>query len=478
MSLNDLYYLLPLLVLVGAAAILMLTIAIGRNHKVIFGITIAAHLVALGTLLPLRDSSYTLAPFFILDGWAVLNLGLILLTSLFVTLVSYAYFEQREERREEYYILLLLATLGSATLVLSQHFMALFLGLEVLSVSLYALIAYLRTREQSDEAGIKYLILAAISSAFLLFGMALVYASTGTMAFPALADYLAPARELPVLLLTGFGLMVVGIGFKLGVVPFHMWAPDVYEGAPAPVTAFIATVSKGGMVALLIRFFIQLQAYRYESLVLIFTIIAIASMLAGNLLALRQKNIKRLLAYSSIAHLGYILVAFLAGNRLGVEAVSFYLVAYFITTLGAFGVVALLSDTERDADRLEDYRGLLWRRPATAAVFTAMLLSLAGIPLTAGFVGKFYIIASGVNTQLWLLVLMLVLNSVIGLFYYIRVIAVMFAPAEAEDQPTSRKVLHPALSFASGATMAVLALLLVWIGIYPTSLVHLIQGLL
>jgi NADH-quinone oxidoreductase subunit N len=477
MYLNDLYYLLPLLVLVGAAILTMLTVAVRRNHKVIFGITIVAHLAALVALLEIRDSSYTLSPFFIIDGWSVFNLGLILLTSLFVTLVSYAYFEQREERREEYYILLLLATLGSAVLVISQHFMALFLGLEVLSVALYALIAYLRTREHSDEAGIKYLILAAMSSAFLLFGMALVYASTGTMTFLGIADYLGPARELSPLLLSGFGLMVVGMGFKLGVVPFHMWAPDVYEGAPAPVTAFIATVSKGGMVALLIRFFTQVQGYRYEQLVLVFTIIAIASMVAGNLLALRQKNIKRLLAYSSIAHLGYILVAFLAGSRLGVEAVSFYLVAYFITSLGAFGVVALLSDTERDADRLKDYRGLLWRRPATAAVFTAMLLSLAGIPLTAGFVGKFYIIASGVNTQLWLLVFMLVGNSVIGLFYYIRVIAVMFAQPETGHQ-NPRKVLHPALSFASGATMAVLALLLVWIGVYPTTLVHLIRGLL
>ena len=477
MSLNDLYYLLPLLVLVAAAILTMLAIAVGRNHKVIFGITLAAHVVALAALLQIRDSQYTLAPFFVVDGWSVFNLGLILLTSLFVTLMSYAYFEQREERREEYYILLLLATLGSAVLVISQHFMALFLGLEVLSVALYALIAYLRTREHSDEAGIKYLILAAMSSAFLLFGMALVYASTGTMTFPGIADYLRSVPQSPVLLLTGFGLMVVGIGFKLGVVPFHMWAPDVYEGAPAPVTAFIATISKGGMMALLIRFFTQVEGYRYGQLVLAFTVIAIASMLAGNLLALRQKNIKRLLAYSSIAHLGYILVAFLAGSRLGVEAVSFYLVAYFITSLGAFGVVALLSDTKRDADRLRDYRGLFWRRPGTAAIFTAMLLSLAGIPLTAGFVGKFYIIASGVNTQLWLLVFMLVLNSVIGLFYYIRIIAVMFAqPAPGQQQV--RKVLHPALSFASGGAMAALALLLVWIGVYPTSLVHLIRGLL
>ncbi|MDB5264258.1 MAG: NADH-quinone oxidoreductase subunit [Adhaeribacter sp.] len=476
MRLSDIYFLMPLLILVGASIVNMLVVAVKRNHKVIFGITIAAHLLAVFTLLQLRGSTYEIPPFFIMDGWAIFNLGLILLTSLFVTLVSYAYFEQREERKEEYYLLLVLATLGACVLVISQHFMALFLGLEILSVALYSLIAYLRTRERSDEAGIKYLILAAMSSAFLLFGMALIYAVTGTMAFSGLGTYLTTVQELPLLLLTGFGLMLVGIGFKLGIVPFHMWAPDVYEGAPAPVTAFIATVSKGGMMALLIRFFTQTDGYRYPSLILIFTIIAIASMLAGNLLALRQKNIKRLLAYSSIAHLGYILVAFLAGNRLGVEAVSFYLVAYFITSLGAFGVVALLSDTERDADQLEDYRGLFWRRPATAAIFTAMLLSLAGIPLTAGFVGKFYILASGVNTQQWLLVLMLVLNSVIGLYYYIKVIAAMFA--QTDTTPERRKVLHPALSFASGATMAMLALLLIWIGVYPSPLVFLIRRLL
>ena len=476
MRLSDIYFLMPLLILVGASIINMLVVAVKRNHKIIFGITIVAHLFAVLSLGQLRGSTYPIPPLFIMDGWSIFNLGLILLTSLFVTLLSYAYFEQREERKEEYYLLLLLATLGACVLVISQHFMALFLGLEILSVALYGLIAYLRTRELSDEAGIKYLILAAMSSAFLLFGMALIYAVTGTMAFTGLATYLRTVQELPLLLLTGFGLMVVGIGFKLGIVPFHMWAPDVYEGAPAPVTAFIATVSKGGMMGLLIRFFTQTDGYRYPTFILIFTVIAIASMLAGNLLALRQKNIKRLLAYSSIAHLGYILVAFLAGNRLGVEAVSFYLVAYFITSMGAFGVVALLSDTERDADELEDYRGLFWRRPATAAIFTAMLLSLAGIPLTAGFVGKFYILASGVNTHQWLLVIMLVLNSVIGLYYYIKVIAAMFAQTEAG--PERRKVLHPALSFASGATMAMLALLLIWIGVYPTPLVFLIRRLL
>ncbi|WP_207430619.1 NADH-quinone oxidoreductase subunit N [Sabulibacter ruber] len=476
MRLNDLLYLLPLLVLVAAAILTMLAVAVKRNHRVIFGITILAHLVALAVLLDLRGIQASLPPLLMVDGWGVFNMGLILWTSLGVTMMSYAYFEQREERKEEYYILLLLATLGACVLVISQHFMALFLGLEVLSVSLYALISYLRTREKSDEAGIKYLILAAMSSAFLLFGMALMYAVTGTMSFPEIGAYLRSTQEIPLLFLTGFGLTVVGIGFKLGVAPFHMWAPDVYEGAPAPVSAFIATVSKGGMVGLMVRFVTETGGYRNTSMLLIFTIIAAASMLAGNLLALRQKNIKRLLAYSSIAHLGYLLVAFLAGNQLGVEAVSFYLVAYFITTLGTFGVVALLSDNERDADQLEDYRGLFWLRPGTAAVFTAMLLSLAGIPLTAGFLGKFYLLASGVNTQQWVLVIMLVLNSVVGLYYYIRVIAVMFA--QPEQAPEARKVLHPAISFASGATMAALALLLLWIGVYPTTLVQLIRGLL
>lgn len=479
MTLTDFQHLLPLLILTFAVLVSMLVIAVGRNHKIMYVITAVSFLAAFSSLFELRDvGRYTIEPLLVVDGFGVFYIGMILLTALLISMLSYAYFEQREERKEEYYILLLLATIGACVLVVSKHFASLFLGLEILSVSLYALIAYLRTRERSDEAGIKYLILAAFSSAFLLFGMALVYASTGTMEFAGIATAIANFTELPLLLLTGFGMMIVGIGFKLSVVPFHMWAPDVYEGAPAPVTAFIATVSKGGVLGVLIRFFMEVDGFRYPTLVLIFTIVAIASMLAGNLLALLQRNVKRILAYSSIAHLGYLLVAFLAGNEMGVEAVTFYLVAYFITTVGAFGVVAMLSDTERDAEQLEDYRALLWRRPWTAAVFTAMLLSLAGIPLTAGFVGKFYILAAGVNTQLWLLVVMLALNSVIGLFYYIRIIAVMFQQPEADTAIQPRSRLRPSIYLASVGTLTVLALLLLYIGVYPSGLLQVIQGML
>jgi NADH-quinone oxidoreductase subunit N len=315
--------------------------------------------------------------------------------------------------------------------------------------------------------------MAAFSSAFLLFGMALVYAATGSMDFSQIARHMDAAGDLSLILMTGFGLIVVGVGFKLSVVPFHMWAADVYEGAPAPVTAFIATISKGGMIALLIRFFVQINGYRYESLILIFTVIAIASMFIGNLLALRQMNVKRILAYSSISHMGYILVAFIAGREIGVEAVSFYLIAYFITTVGAFGIVATLSDKDRDAELMEDYKGLLWRRPWTAAALAAMLLSLAGIPLTAGFVGKFYVVAAGVNTNLWLLVVMLAINSAIGLYYYIKIIAVMFESHEGEAEPEG--MLHPSVYVVSGVTLTILVGLLLWVGIYPEWIVGVIK---
>ncbi|MEX1240585.1 MAG: NADH-quinone oxidoreductase subunit N [Cyclobacteriaceae bacterium] len=466
MSNTDFLNIIPLFILTSSAILIMFSISVKRNHKIIYVIT-AASLIGDFVYLVMYNAriKWTIEPLFVFDGFGIFNTGLILLTAVAVTMISYAYFEQREERKEEYYILLILATLGASTLVISKHFVSLFLGLEILSVSLYSMIAYLRKRERSDEAGIKYLIMAAFSSAFLLFGMALVYATTGSMEFGGIAKHMAGLSELPLILITGFGLMVVGIGFKLSVVPFHMWAADVYQGAPAPVTAFIATISKGGMIALLVRFFIDINGYQYKSLVLIFTVIAIASMFIGNFLALRQNNVKRILAYSSISHMGYLLVAFLAGGELGVEAVSFYLVAYFITTVGAFGILATLSDRDRDAELLEDYAGLLWRRPWTAAALAAMLLSLAGIPLTAGFVGKFYVVAAGVNTNLWLLVAMLALNSAIGLYYYIKIIAVMFESHEGEPEPVGQ--LHPAAYIVSGVTLSILVGLLLWVGIYP-----------
>jgi NADH-quinone oxidoreductase subunit N len=475
---TDLVALLPLIFVAGTSVVVMLAIAIYRSHLLAVWLTLLGLAAAFASLwLIASRATRQVTPLLVMDRFALFYIGLILAASFVVAILSYGYLEKGDEQREELYVLLLIATLGSEVLVASNHFASFFLGLEILSVSLYALNAYLRMRRIALEAGIKYLVLAASSAAFLLFGIALVYADLGTMSFPRIATMIGNAANVhAAIILPGIALLITGIGFKLGVVPFHLWTPDVYEGAPAPVTAFVATVSKGSMFALLLRFFYESGAQHFHSIYLVFSIIAIASMFAGNLLALLQNNVKRILAYSSIAHLGYLLVAFQAGGGLAVEAVTFYLVAYFITTLGAFGVITVLSDGKRDADSLEDYRGLFWRRPGLALIFTAMLLSLAGIPLTAGFLGKFYIIAAGASTGIWALILILVLTSTIGLFYYLRIVATIFA-----DRPVNAErsfVTVTRLPVASTYSLLALTILLIWFGAYPSVLLNAIHTVL
>ncbi len=470
MTLANLVDLLPFVILGAAAVVVLLVIAFHRSHAVTLVLTLVALMLAFGSLFASAGTAQVTA-LVIVDDYARFFIGLILAACVAVAILSYGYLQERATNAEEFYILLLLATLGSAVLIASSHFASFFLGLEILSISLYALIAYIRTSERGVEAGIKYLVLAAASAAFLLFGMALVYAETGTMELARLAALPAITNSAGnLVLLTGLAMMIVGIGFKLAVVPFHLWTPDVYEGAPAPTTAFVATVSKGAMFALLLRYFTRINLQTYHSLVVAFVLIALASMIGGNVLALLQTNVKRILAYSSIAHLGYLLVAFLASGPLAAAAVAFYLVSYFITTLGAFGVVTVLSRADRDADRIEDYRGLFYRRPWLAGVFTAMLFSLAGIPLTSGFVGKFYLVMAGASAALWLLVIVLVLTSALGLFYYLRIIVALYS-APAEPMPAARP-----LSLAGGVVLAGLTLLLVWLGLYPAPIIQLIQA--
>jgi NADH-quinone oxidoreductase subunit N len=332
------------------------------------------------------------------------------------------------------------------------------------------MISYIYVRRLSVEAGIKYLVLAAVSAAFLLFGMALVYMAAGTMEFGRLASLINAGNLSRELMLPGIALIITGFGFKLALVPFHFWTPDVYQGAPAPVAAYVATVSKGAMFALLLRFIGTSAANAYTAVPAIFTIIAISSMFAGNILALLQNNVKRILAYSSIAHLGYILVAFLAGGQLGALAVTFYLVAYFVTILGAFGVVTVLSSGNRDAENLEDYRGLFWRRPALATVFTVMLLSLAGIPITAGFIGKFYTLTAGASSSIWALLIIVVITSAIGLFYYLRLIVVLYGDGSS-TAPAANYSLAPLANIVLGLLTAVLLLF----GVFPAPLLNLIR---
>jgi NADH-quinone oxidoreductase subunit N len=465
---EDCFTLLPLILIAGTSILVMLIIAFKRNHALAAGVTVGglvAAVISVGAVTPYVPRQVT--PLLIIDRYALFYMDLMIVSAAAVALLAYPYFEKHGGHREELYVLLLIATLGCTVLAASSHLASFFLGLETLSVSLYAMVGYLKARK-SLEAGIKYLVLAAASSAFLLFGMALVYADLGTMELAHMAET-AAVTSSSVLLLPGIVLIVTGIGFKLGVVPFHLWTPDVYEGAPAPVTAFIATVSKTAMFALLLRFSYHPGVQQSRALFVVFVIIAVASMLAGNLLALLQTNVKRILAYSSIAHFGYMLVAFLAGGNIAVEAVTFYLVAYTVTTIGAFGVVTVLSNSSRDADMLDDYRGLFWRRPLMAGIFTMMLLSLAGIPATMGFLGKFYVLAAGASATNWSLIIILVMTSTIGLFYYLRILVALYAaPSEYETSA------QPVVS-ASGFVLVGLTGLLIWFGVYPAPLLDTIQ---
>jgi len=466
----DLIALSPLIVLACSTIVIMLVVAARRNHALTLTLTLLADAGAFASLFFVSsDVPRQVAALLIMDSYSLFYLGLILAASFVVALLSYSYLGRHREQCEEFYLVLLLATLGSAVLVASTHFVSFFLGLEILSVSLYVLIAYQRSSELSIEAGIKYLILAAASSAFLLFGMALMYADLGTMDVSRMSSLMS-GKALSTLVLSGLAMIIVGVGFKLAVVPFHMWTPDVYEGAPAPVTAFIATVSKGGMFALLMRYFYRLGLDASSSLFILFTVIAVVSMIAGNLLALLQTNVKRILAYSSIAHLGYLLVAFLAGGSIGSAAVTYYLVAYFVTMLGALGVITVLSFKDREAAEMIDYQGLFWQRPWLAVVFATSLLSLAGIPLTAGFIGKFYIIAAAVGSTLWWLVFILVVSSGIGLFYYLRIIVAMY-----KAPPRATQVTVSSLSFTDTIALTALTMLLVWLGIYPATLIETVQ---
>jgi NADH-quinone oxidoreductase subunit N len=468
MNRADLLALLPLLLIAATSIVVMLGIAFRRNHAFAVGLTIIGltgafvSVCAIAVCAPRQVTSLLLV-----DRYSLFYMGLIVASAGAVAIFSFPYLEDQGGHREESYLLLLLATLGCAVLVASNHFVSFLLGLEILSISLYAMVAYLKGRKVALEAGIKYLILASSSAAFLLFGMALIYADSGTMEFSRLREVSLSGSGLA-LLLPGIALTVTGIGFKLGVAPFHLWTPDVYQGAPAPVAAFVATASKSAMVAFLLRYVYVSGALHYRAVFLVFSIIAIASMCTGNLLALRQANVKRILAYSSIAHFGYVLVALLAAAPMAIGAVSFYLVAYTVSILAAFGVVAALSGSGRDAEDMEDYRGLFWQRPVMAGILTVALLSLAGIPATMGFLGKFYVLATGADAGAWPSIIILVVTSVAGLFYYLRIVVALFSGAPEPAAPL--QVVH-----RSGLALMVLAILLIWLGVYPSPLLDLIQ---
>ncbi|UZD65815.1 NADH-quinone oxidoreductase subunit NuoN [Marinobacter sp. AN1] len=472
LTLESLISLLPLIIVATTAVVVMLSVAWQRHHAGTAMVSAGGLVLALLSV-PLAAGALISPPLMTVDGLAIMGSVLVLLCALVTVALSHHYLTGYIGPREEFYLLLLCAVTGALGLVASDHLATLFISLELLSMPLYGMLAYSFRAERSLEAGIKYLVLSAAATAFLLFGMALIYARTGRMDLAGLAAGLAASPDAWTL--AGAVLMVVGLGFKLSIVPFHLWTPDVYQGGPAPATIFLATVSKLAVFLVLLRLVIVAPVFDSEWLRTLFTLLALITMLGGNLLALFQPNLKRLLGYSSIAHFGYLLVAIVVGGQLAVEATGVYLITYLVTTLAAFGVVTQVSSPfgGEDAAGLHHYRGLFWRRPWLAAVMTVSFLSLAGIPLTAGFIGKFYVIALGVADARWWLVGGIVAGSAIGLFYYLRVMVTLYMP---EPGMRRRDATEDWGSRVGGLTLMVVAVLILVIGVYPAPVIDWVVG--
>ena len=473
---EQLIAMLPLLVVILTVVVVMLSIAWRRDHFTIATLTATGFIIALGSLYYVNALGVVdVTTLYHVDGYSSFFTALTIIAGLGTVAFAYPWLEGYQDNKEEFYMLVAIAVIGGILLSSAHHLASMFIGIELLTLPLFGLIGYAFQQRPSLEASIKYMLLSAAASSFLLFGMALLYAEAGNLSFTAMGQSLSDSNIHKPLVLAGLGMMLVGIGFKLSLFPFQLWTPDVYQGAPAPTGSFLATASKIGIFAVVMRLFLEAPAADSETLRMILGFMAIASILFGNIMALTQKNVKRLLGYSSVSHLGYLLVALIVlqySPILAQETAEIYLAGYLFASLGAFGAIAVASSpyNKGELESLEDYRGLFWRRPVAAIVMSLMMLSLAGVPITLGFIGKLYVILAGIDSILWWLTGMVVLGSAIGLFYYLRAAAIVFL--RKPDNDNAPAVTTTSQNMATLITL-VCAIIVIVLGVWPQPLIEL-----
>jgi len=459
---------LPETILVVAGTLLMvLDVVLRKQSRDIYG-----HLSILALLAAMAAAVYAYSspgPAFsgllVVDGFATFFRVLVIGVGVLTVLSSYRYLAREGAPTGEYHALLLFSIAGQCVMVAGNELIMIFIGLEISSIASYVLAGYLRDDKRANEAALKYFLLGSFATAFFLYGVAVVYGMTGTTYLAAIHMALqgGPAAPAPVFIGVALALMFVGLGFKVSGAPFQIWAPDVYQGAPAPVSAFLTTGPKAAAFAIFLRIFMMaFEPMAREWYPLVWGS-ALLSMTIGNFAALTQSNIKRLLGYSSIAHAGYVLVALAARSHVGTAAAMFYLAAYAFMNIGAFGVVSHLAGKGERFVTVDDFAGLGVRQPGTAALLSIFLLSLIGVPLTGGFFGKFYIFKAALSSHLvWLTVLGL-LNSAVAAYYYLRILVVMYM-REPSAAATEAEPLSPGLRTA----LVIPALGTLFLGIFPT----------
>ena len=464
-SVSDFYYILPELVLTGGALIVLIAdVLLPRgSNKALAWVTLLAIGATLVSLAPFTGTHVEVAHGLLaVDRFALFFKILFLVAAAIAVLMSGRYLEIERVSAGEYYFLILCATLGMMVMAGGIDLISIFIGLETMAVSFYILVGLIKPSQRSNEAAVKYFLLGAFSLGVLLYGMSLMYGLSGTTSLRAMAP-LFVGQEHDARLVLAVVLVVAGVGFKIAAVPFHMWAPDVYEGAPTPVTAFLSVGSKAASFAMLLRIFLEgLPALSVDWTVLFYAL-SVVTMTIGNLAALTQSNLKRMLAYSSIAHAGYLLIGVVAagaGYSRGVTAALVYLFVYSFMQLGAFAVIVLMRRQDVIGDELKDLSGLSSRRPAAAFAMLLFMLSLGGIPPTAGFMGKFWLFGAAIEAGYVWLALIGVLNSAVSLYYYIRVVVFMYLK---KDVTGSEPAFSPSLTLA--LTAAVVATIV--LGVYP-----------
>ncbi|AGI27259.1 NADH-quinone oxidoreductase chain N [Candidatus Portiera aleyrodidarum] len=453
---------LPIIFLFITLIILIITISFYRKNFIILLITIIGLLISLLSILWIYNKPTLIYPLIIIDNYSLYYTFLILISALYCSIFSYTYLN----KNEEFYMLLICSTIGAILLVFSMHMATLFIGLELMSIALYGLIVYLRNDLKALESGIKYMVLSSMASCFLLFGMALLYFYYGNLTFTNY--YFIIDNNIAIWTIIGIVLIIISLGFKLSIIPFHMYTPDIYEGSIAPITAFIATVSKISVFVALIRLLLILPNLN-KIWTNVITIISIITIIFGNILALKQNNLKRILGYSSIANLGYLLTVIIAmqmhHSKFILETINIYLLTYTLTTLGIFGIISIINN---EKENLSYYKGLFWIKPDLTIILTIMLLSLAGIPITAGFIGKVYILLTAITYQLWFILLSIILGNSIGIYYYLRIITYLYMNIN------NKKIIYNKQSFVYYFVISLSLIILVF-GIFPQTLISLIR---
>ncbi|BAW79790.1 NADH:ubiquinone oxidoreductase subunit N [Candidatus Nitrosoglobus terrae] len=469
---------LPEILILGMGCILLLAVAYSRTQdgKVAYGITqITLVLAALVTCyyFDFDSQNTTFNNSYIRDSLSDTLKLFIYLIVFMVFLYSREYLQVRNLSRGEYYVLGLFGMLGMIVMASAHHFLILYLGLELLSLSQYAMVALHRNDSQATEAGMKFFVLGSLASGMLLYGMSMIYGVTGSLQISDIAASIQESTSTSQVLVFGVVFIVVALAFKFGAVPFHMWLPDVYHGAPTAVTLYIGTASKIAAFAMLMRLLIDalggVQAQWQGMLV----ILAVLSMGLGNIVAIAQSNLKRMLAYSAITHMGFLFLGVLSGTGAGYASAMFYIIVYALMSLGSFGMIILLSRAGFEADRLEDFKGLNERSPWFAFMMLILMFAMAGVPPTVGFYAKWAVIMAVVDKGLVWLAIIAVISSVIGAFYYLRVIKFMYfdKPAEIVSLPISARADFRWCISANGLVM-------LGLGIFPDSLMELCMTVL